>query len=181
MALLLSTLVTVPGPMKGGGGGQDGPGGLRPAFTLGAHVRPPVPRSKFQGRRREGGPTGTRPAKRPVLQARDGSARVVGGTVRLQARTAGTQLVVGASAEGGGVDAIMVGVAGGIGVARAGAAIGPPAKRRRLGPKVARATSSSASSLDDLARLAARSGGLIRHPPPRDPVTQPKLWEGGGV
>ena len=163
MALLLSTPVTVPGLMKGGG--RDSPSGLRPAFALGAHVRPPASsRSKFQGRRREGGPTGTRLAKRPVLQARGGCAGVVGGAMRLPARAARTPLAVGASTEGGRVDAVGFGVVGCIGVARAGATIGPPAKCRRFGPKVTQAEGLSSPSLADLARLAARSRGLVRPP-----------------
>ena len=66
-------------------------------------------------------------------------------------------------------------------MARAGAAIGPPAKHMRFGQKVAQAASLSAPGLANLARLAARSGGLVRPPPPpRDPQTQPELWQGGG-
>ena len=82
------------------------------------------------------------------------------------------------SAEGSGAHAVRGGVAGGVGMAIAGAEIRAPAKRRRLGPKVAQEAGSSAPSLVDLARLAARSGGIVR--PPRDPVTQAELWDGGG-
>ena len=86
--------------------------------------------------------------------------------MRPQTRKACTPLALGPLAEGGGANAVRVGVAGGVGVARAGAKISAPAKRRRIGPKVAQATGSSAPSLADLARLAARSGGLVRPPPP---------------
>ena len=94
---------------------------------------------------------------------------MVGIPVRLQARKPCAPLALGPSAEGGGANAVRVGVVGGVGVARAGAAVGAPAKRRRVGPKVAQAMSSSAPSLADLARLAARSGGLVRPPPPPTP------------
>ena len=85
LATLLSTPVKVPGPMRGGGIGRVRSGGVRHAFALGVRTRPPASRSKFQGRRQEGGSTGTRPAKRPVLgfQAGGGSAGDVGITVRL--------------------------------------------------------------------------------------------------
>ena len=81
-------------------------------------------------------------------------------------RKARTPLPPGPSAEGGGANAVRVGVAGGVGVTRAGAAVGALAKRRRIGPKVAQATSSSTPSLADLARQGARSGELVRPPPP---------------
>ena len=71
-------------------------------------------------------------------------------------------------------------MAGFVGVARAGIAVGPSAKRRKLGPAVPPAESTSSPSLANLARLASRLGELIRPPPPRDPMTQPELWEGGG-
>ena len=161
MASLLLTPVTVPGPMRGGQAVGIAPVGcdlLSPLESTPAH-RPPG--LKFQGRRREGGSRGTRPAKRPVLQARGGSAGVVGGAMCLQARAARTPLAVGASAERGGPDAVGVSVAGSVGVARAGAAIGPPTKRRRIGPKATQAEGSSSLSLADLARLAARLGGLV--------------------
>ena len=89
-----------------------------------------------------------------------------------------TPLAVGPSAEGGGANAVRVGVARGVGVARAGAEVGAPAKRRTVGPKVAQATGSSTLSLADLVRMAARSGGLTRPPPP--PVTQGRFGKGGG-
>ena len=75
---LRSTPVTVPGLRKGGGIGRGGPGGPRSAFTLGTRVGAPASRSKFQGRRREGGHTGKRLDARPVLQARRGPSGVVG-------------------------------------------------------------------------------------------------------
>ena len=81
----------------------------------------------------------------------------------------------GSSAKGGGASAVRVSVAAGVGVARAGAEIGVPAKCRRIGPKAVQVTGSSTPSLVDLARLAARSGGLVRPPPPRDPVTESEL------
>ena len=45
-----------------------------------------------------------------------------------------------------------------------GAQAGAPAKRRRIGPKIAQETGPPAPSLADPARLAARSGGLVRPP-----------------
>ena len=86
---------------------------------------------------------------------------LVGGTARLRTRTARTLMAVAASTEGGGIDAVGAGVAGGIGVATAGTAIGPAAKHKRFGPKVAQVVSSSSPSLADLAWLAATSGGLV--------------------
>ena len=50
-------------PKEGGGGGRVCTGGVQPAFALGVRTRPPASRSKFQGRRREGGSTENRPAK----------------------------------------------------------------------------------------------------------------------
>ena len=91
---------------------------------------------------------------------------MVGSAVLLQTRAARTPLAVGASEEGGGPDAVGVGVARKVGVARAGTAAGPPAKRRRIDPKVPQAEGSSSPSLADLARPAARSTGLVRPPPP---------------
>ena len=102
---------------------------------------------------------------RPVLQARRGSSEVVGGPLRLQTRTARTSLAQAPSTAGGGTHAARSSVAGAIGVARAGAKAGAPAKRRRIGPKVPAATGPPTPSLADLARLAARSGGLVRPPP----------------
>ena len=114
------------GSEKGVGVDRDGFGGSRSAFTLRAHVRIPASRSKFQGRRRQGGYTGKRPAARPVLQARRRSFGVVGSPMRLQTRKARTPLAPGPSAEGGGSKAVMVGVAGGVRVVRARAKIGAP-------------------------------------------------------
>ena len=50
--------MTVPGLREGGWVDRDGLGGSRSSFTLGAHVRAPASRSKFQGRRGEGGAHG---------------------------------------------------------------------------------------------------------------------------
>ena len=69
--LLTSIPVTAPDPM-GGGADRVRPEARPLAFTLGPRVRPPVPRSKFYGCRREGGSTGSQPAKRPVLGSRAG-------------------------------------------------------------------------------------------------------------
>ena len=81
--------------------------------------------------------------------------------MRLKTRVARMPLAVGASDEGGGPDAVGVSVARKVGVARAGSAAGPPMKRRRIGLKVLQAEGSSSPSLAGLARLAARSGGLV--------------------
>ena len=111
---------------------------------------------------------GNHPAKRPVLgfKVGGGSAGVVGSTVRLHARAAHTPLAVGAAEEGGGPDAVRVSVARTVGVAQTRTAASPPAKCRRVCPKVPKAEGSSSPSLADLARLAARSRGLVRPPPP---------------
>ena len=108
---------------------------------------------------------GRRPDARPVLQARRGPSGVVGGPLRLQTRVARAPLALGPSTERGGAHAGGVGVDGTVGVARAAAQAGAPAKRRRIGPKVAQETGPTAPSLVDLARLAARVGGLVRPPP----------------
>ena len=101
---------------------------------------------------------------------------MVGSAVRLQARKTGATVAVGATAEGKRSHARRVSVAGSIGVARAGGAGGSSAKLRRLGEARPPAPGSSTPSLAELARLAARSGGLVRPPPPPgDPVTQPEL------
>ena len=79
--------------------------------------------------------------------------------------------------------------AGGIRVARAtgaprkwGEGGGPPAKRarnRRIQKSEAKIP--SATRLAYLARVAAGAGGPVRPPPPpRDPVVEPELWDGGG-
>ena len=85
--------------------------------------------------------------------------------MHLQACADSTPMAVGASAEGDGLDAVGVGVARKVAVARAGTTIGPPMIRRSIGPKATQAEGSSSPSLADLARLAARSGGLLRPPP----------------
>ena len=86
---------------------------------------------------------------------------VVSSAVRLQARAARAQVAVDASAEGGGPNAGRIGVAGRVGVARAGVTTSPPAKRRRIVKAIPQVEGMSSPSLADLARLAARSGGLI--------------------
>ena len=59
------------------------------------------------------------------------------------------------------------GVAGCVGVAQAGMAVGPLAKRRKLGVVVLYAEGTSSPSLAPLTPLVATPGRLIRHPPPR--------------
>ena len=62
----------------------------------------------------------------------------------LQTRKARTPLALGPTQEGSGAPAVRGSVAGGVGMARPRAAIGAPAKRRRVGPKVAQEAGSSA-------------------------------------
>ena len=90
---------------------------LRPG--LGACPRPLATRSKFRWRRREGGSTGIRSAKRLVLGFKAGgrSTGVVDGAIRRRTRAASALVAVGAAEEGGGLDAVGVGVAGAVGVA----------------------------------------------------------------
>ena len=64
---------------------------------------------------------------------------------------------------------------GPVGVARAGVAVGPSTKRRKLGPTVPQTEGTPSP------RLTLR--GWLRGPegffnPPCDPMTQPELWEG---
>ena len=90
---------------------------LRPG--LGACPRPLATRSKFRWRRREGGSTGIRSAKRLVLGFKAGgrSTGVVDGAIHLRTRAASALVAVGVAEEGGGLDAVGVGVAGAVGVA----------------------------------------------------------------
>ena len=129
--------MTALGPRRGGGrSGTTWRGGAR--FRPRGSRPPPIPPSKFQGRRREGGSTENHLAKRPLLgfEAGGRSAGVVGSAMRLQTRAARVPVAVGAVAEGGSVDAVGVGMARTVGVARAGITANPLAKRKRIGPKV---------------------------------------------
>ena len=163
--LLRSTPVTALGLRRGGGVSRVGLREQGSAFAIGPRVGTPAPRSKFQGRRRQGGHMGRQPDARLVLQERLGSSGVPGGPLRLQTRTPRTSLALGPSTAGGGAHAGRSSVAGAIGVARAAAKAGVPARRRRIGLKVPAATGPPTSSLPDLALLAAPSGGLVRPPP----------------
>ena len=60
------------GSEEGGGINRIGLAKQGSAFALGPRVGTPTPRSKFQGRQRQGGHMGRRPDARPVLQARRG-------------------------------------------------------------------------------------------------------------
>ena len=121
----------------------------QPAFALRTRTRPLAPRFKCHGRMREGGSTGSRPAKRPVLGFKAGGkpAGVVGGAVCLPTRAARAPVAMGVSTEGGGPYAVGVGVARTVGVARAGVVAGPPAKHKRIGRKVPQAEGSSSPQL----------------------------------
>ena len=169
-------------------GSEDGGGGVSridlakqgSAFALGPRVGAPAPRYKFQGRRRQGvtwggGRTHARCSKHgggplewlavPCVYRRARLARCWRWV--LQRR--------------------------GEGLMPAGAVWLVPLewpepvprleRQRSVGnwSKVAQETGPPAPSLADSARLAARSRGLVRPPPPpRDPITQPELWDGGG-
>ena len=179
-ASLPSTLVTVPRQREGGG---DRPGwawGSWSSFTLGTRVRAPISGSKFQGRRREGGHTGKRLDACPVLQAwRVPLEWWAVLRVYMRARLARRWRWVHQ---------------------RRGAGL-MPAGAVRLGmlgwsepePRLARRRSVGGSARRSRRRRARRPPAwLTLHgwlhgpqdlfdPPPRDPVTQPELWDCRGV
>ena len=163
---LRSTPVTAPVLKKGGRGSRIDLEKPRPAFTLGTRSGTPASRSKFHGRCREGGHTGKRPDARPVVQARRGSSGVVGSPLRLQARAARAPLALGPAKERSGAHAGGGGVAGGVGVAIAGAQAGAPAKRSRIGPKVAQETSSAPPAWLTLRGWPRGPEGSFDPPPP---------------
>ena len=158
--------MTVPGLRKGGGGSAGAALGDRgPPSPSEPASQPLRPALNSRGAVVRGGTRGSARTHTRCSKHGGGAFGVVGSPLRLQARTARAPLALGPSAEGSRAHAGGGIMAGGVGVARAGAEAGAPAKRRRVGPKVAQETGSSAPNLADLARLAARSGGLVRPPP----------------
>ena len=104
----------------------------------------------------------------------------MGGAARLQTRAARALVAPGVAAEGGGSDAVGVGVARTVGVARARVAADPPTKRRRIGLKVPQAEDSSSPAWLTLRGWLPGPEDLFDPPPPPcDPLTQPELLEGG--